>query len=303
MADYSAVAGPGLAFAGVDQGIDFTGAGDVYVPFGAVVTRVQPSGSGWPGQGAVINVKLLEGPAAGHYLYYSEDLVPVNGLRVGSRVPAGTKIAYATGSGLAPGIEVGWAQPSGIPLAPRPPARPADQHTPQGASFDSFISAVSSFKHEPGIGSVASNIGQGIIDAGTGNPIGAAGDVLGGAASHIPGVSQLESVGGFLGKLTDPHYILRGLQIVAGAGLATLGAVLLVRQVALAQNLPDPLVVLAQSGERRERRTYESLRRGADVDLRTNRARAQGELARRRAAEADRAEARNRPAGDLPAGY
>lgn len=65
---------------------------------------------------------------------------------------------------------------------------------------------------------------------------------------HIPGVSTVESIGSFLGKLTDPSYILRGLQIVAGAGLVITGGVLLVRQVALSADLPDPVTAVATRG-------------------------------------------------------
>jgi hypothetical protein len=44
----------------------------------------------------------------------------------------------------------------------------------------------------------------------------------------------------FLGKITDPHNILRGLQVVAGAVLVLVGVVLLARQVALAADVPTP---------------------------------------------------------------
>lgn len=234
---YGALVGPGLSFAGVDQGIDFTGPGDVYAPYGAVVTRVQPSGSGWPGQGAVVNLKILEGPAAGHYLYYAEDLSPL--VKPGQKVTAGQVIARATGSGQAPGIEIGWAQPSGVPLAPRPPARPAPQYTQEGDSFNRFIQAVTDVRQHPtfhstGVGDVA-----GAVNAG---------------ARHIPGVAQVEgavgavtTVGDFLGKLVDPHYILRGLQVVAGGGLVLVGTVLLARQVALAADVPDPAGLAAKT--------------------------------------------------------
>lgn len=236
---YSALVGPGLSFAGVDQGIDFTGGGDVYTPYGAVVTRVQAGGSGWPGQGAVINLKLLEGPAAGRYLYYAEDLVPR--VRVGQKVARGQVIARASGSGEAPGIEIGWAQASGIPSAPRPPARPAPQYTAEGDSFDRFIRAVTDVvEHKsPKVDWTHGSVG----------------DVVNAGARHIPGVSGLEGaagavgdVGSFLGKLADPSYILRGLQVVAGAGLVAVGLVLLARQVALATDLPDPLQAVGAAG-------------------------------------------------------
>lgn len=65
------------------------------------------------------------------------------------------------------------------------------------------------------------------------------GSIAGGAASAAQGaVGAVTATGKFLGKLTDPHYILRGLQIVAGAGMAGVGLVLLARQVALAADVP-----------------------------------------------------------------
>lgn len=85
---------------------------------------------------------------------------------------------------------------------------------------------------------------------------GVVGGIAGGvnsAARHIPGVAQAEGavsaaegVASFLGKLTDPHYILRGLQVVAGAGLVVIGLTLLARQVALAADLPDPLLLVTK---------------------------------------------------------
>jgi hypothetical protein len=58
------------------------------------------------------------------------------------------------------------------------------------------------------------------------------------------------SVGQFLGKLTDPSYILRGLQVVAGAVLVLVGIGLLVRQVALAADLPDPVSLAASAASK-----------------------------------------------------
>jgi hypothetical protein len=84
---------------------------------------------------------------------------------------------------------------------------------------------------------------------------GGLGGVLSGAANHIPGVVQakgaidaVSATSKFLGRLTDPAYILRGLQVVAGGGLVAIGAVLLARQVALAADLPDPLANVAPGG-------------------------------------------------------
>ena len=238
---YGAVVSPSLAYAGVDQGIDFTGAGDIYALADGIVTRVMHSGSGWPGQGAVVNYQLTSGPAKGQYVYVAEDFAPA--VKVGQRVKAGDVIGHATGSGQAPGIEIGWAQPSGIPLAPRPAPRPASQYTPQGESFLNFVRSGATGSPNPSGGS---DISLGGIAHGVNSGL-----------RHIPGVAQVEgvasgvsSVADFLGKLTDPHYILRGLQIVAGAVLVLAGIVLLTRQVALAADLPDPVGLAAATASK-----------------------------------------------------
>lgn len=225
--------GDSLAFAGVDQGIDFTGSGAVFAPADAIVTRVERGGSGWPGEGAVMNLKFISGPKAGQYMYVAEDFAPRSDLVRGKVVKRGETIGQATGSGKAPGIEVGWAQPSGIPLAPRPAPRPADQFTPQGADFAAWVRGGAS-PAPVTVSSVASN----------------AASLANGAARHVPGVAQVEDIGSFLGRLSDPAYILRGLQIVAGAVLVLVGVVLLTRQVALAADLPDPIAAGASAVEK-----------------------------------------------------
>ncbi len=139
VSQYGALVGRGARFAGIDQGIDFTGGPfPVYALGDGKITRIERSGSGWPGQGAVLNYQIETGPAAGRYVYVAEDFAPDPSLKVGSKVSKGGILGLATGSGLAPGIEIGWADASGIPTAPRPPARPAPQFTTQGADFDKF---------------------------------------------------------------------------------------------------------------------------------------------------------------------
>ncbi len=64
--------------------------------------------------------------------------------------------------------------------------------------------------------------------------------VSGAAGAASAAADAALAVPRFLEKLTDPAYILRGLQIVAGAVLVIVGVVLLARQVALAADLPDP---------------------------------------------------------------
>lgn len=162
--------------------------------------------------------------------------------------------------------------------------------------------------------------------------VGGGGSIVGdvnSVARHIPGVAQAEgavsaagSVAGFLGKLTDPSYILRGLQILAGAGLVITGAGLLARQVALAADLPDPLLLAgpagkaasavagaaaAQTPSRREGRRIEDAasstrparkgvaRRTESVDAATGMTRAQA-----RSARAARRSSSSDPVDDIP---
>lgn len=106
--DYSALTS--ARYAGADQGVDFTGPGPVKALGNGFVTRVQNSGSGWPGEGAILVYELLDGPQRGKFVYIAEDFRPRPGLKVGDKIKAGSVIGLATGSGKAPGIEVGFAQ-------------------------------------------------------------------------------------------------------------------------------------------------------------------------------------------------
>jgi hypothetical protein len=141
---FSALIGPGAAYAGPDQGIDFTGKAPVYALGDATVTRVQSSGSGWPGQGAVVVYRLNAGPGKGRYVYTAEDFAPASGLKVGSSLKKGDLLGTATGAGLAPGIETGWATAAGIPVAPLEPdhGRSAAAKT-IGDNFRQFVAALS----------------------------------------------------------------------------------------------------------------------------------------------------------------
>lgn len=231
MAGYGSLVGPGAAFAGVDQGIDFTGGPFPVFALGtALVTRVQRSGSGWPGEGAVLNYKLLDGPHKDEYIYVAEDFAPAADVHVGKTYPKGHTLGTATGSGKAPGIEVGFAQPSGIPVAPRPAPRPAPQYTQEGARFLGFVT-----------GSGVFGPGGGVVPGTGPGPGGTVPDPNAAVTQPITAAYDATlSLAHFLGRLTQPSYLLRGLQILAGAVLVLAGVLLLARQVALAADLPDP---------------------------------------------------------------
>ena len=73
---------------------------------------------------------------------------------------------------------------------------------------------------------------------GPSNAPGSTSGSLGGALDHIPGVAQIESVGKFLGKITDPAFLLRALEVMGGGILILLGLYLLAKQIGLAPDAP-----------------------------------------------------------------
>lgn len=117
--------GPGFTFAGVDEGVDYSGSGPIGTIGPARFTRVSPqnSGTGWPGagdgahgtRGAMIVYALTGGPDSGKYVYLAENIDPIRGLHVGSTMPGGS--TYATARGVFPYLEMGWSADSvGDPL-------------------------------------------------------------------------------------------------------------------------------------------------------------------------------------------
>jgi murein DD-endopeptidase MepM/ murein hydrolase activator NlpD len=92
----------------IDQGVDFFGSGPVYAIGDAVITSASGN-SGWPG-GGWITYQLTDGPDAGLMVYVAEDVTP--DVQVGQHVSSSTVIANMFAGG--PGIETGWADPSGV---------------------------------------------------------------------------------------------------------------------------------------------------------------------------------------------
>ncbi len=98
----------GLVAERIDEGVDFGGTGPVYALGDAVITNAGQN-SGWPG-GGWITYRLIDGPAAGLTVYLAEDVTPT--VQVGQRVSPTTVIANMFAGGT--GIEIGWAQPTGV---------------------------------------------------------------------------------------------------------------------------------------------------------------------------------------------
>lgn len=82
------------------------------------------------------------------------------------------------------------------------------------------------------------NVGATTVVPGLGAAEGAAG-----AAGSV--VSGAESVASFLGKLTDPHFLLRGLEIVGGGLLLLFGLYLLGRQAGVVQGAQSAAMTAA----------------------------------------------------------
>lgn len=141
MADnWGSLVGPGLTPGRVDQGVDFLGAGDVYALGEGVVTRADKGAhTGWPGEGAMLVYQITSGPAKGKNVYIAEDFAIRSGLKVGSRVTVGQVVGRATGSGKAPGIEVGFSNASGVPIAHS--VYKEGNATDAGKAFQDFVTS------------------------------------------------------------------------------------------------------------------------------------------------------------------
>jgi len=100
------------AWAGIDMGVDFLGAGPIPMFADGKIVRVVRSGSGWPGEGGLIVVQCDQGPLARLPIYAAEDIKIPTSHAVGKRLAKGELLADATGSRKAPGIELGWAGPA-----------------------------------------------------------------------------------------------------------------------------------------------------------------------------------------------
>jgi hypothetical protein len=99
------------AFAGLDMGVDFLGAGPIPMFADGEIVRVVHKASGWPGIGGLIVVKCDSGPMSLHPIYVAEDIKIPAPHNVGKRLKKGELLADATGTREAPGIELGWAGP------------------------------------------------------------------------------------------------------------------------------------------------------------------------------------------------
>lgn len=106
------ILGQKTAWAGIDMGVDFLGAGPIPMFADGEIVRLMHSGSGWPGIGGLVVVQCDKGPMARFPIYVSEDIRIPASHSVGKRLKKGDLLAEATGTREAPGIELGWAGPA-----------------------------------------------------------------------------------------------------------------------------------------------------------------------------------------------
>lgn len=240
----------GGTFAGVDQGIDFTGGPfDVFALGQGIVTRLDRTASGWPGTGALLVYHITQGPHSGKNVYVAEDFNPSSALKVGSPVSPGQVLGQATGSGLAPGIEVGFADATGRAFGQAFTSgglRAGPQ--PMGHVFNDAVQKLSSGGGGSllgGITGVITKLGETGLTIGTtgesaalGVPTGYTGAILGGANSAarlVPGVATAED---FLKApldaikwLFNQQNLIRVGYVIGGSALVALGLLSLARSL------------------------------------------------------------------------
>jgi len=83
-------------FAGVDQGVDFTGSGLIPALGNGIVTDVGSSHIIEGGSYPVVIYRLTSGPYKGQYIYVAENFIPT--VKVGDKLSLGKSIGRAKGS-------------------------------------------------------------------------------------------------------------------------------------------------------------------------------------------------------------
>jgi hypothetical protein len=123
---------PGWTRGRIDMGVDFsaTPGTQILAPLDAVVLRI--GAPGWPGGGGGVLLQL----ANGRYMFIYESVQAL--VAAGDRVHAGQVIAVGSESSSSTGIEIGFADASGSPLAA--PVYSEGDVTAWGQLMDQFLS-------------------------------------------------------------------------------------------------------------------------------------------------------------------
>jgi hypothetical protein len=125
---------PSATHGRIDEGVDAGGTGVIRAVGNARIVKV--GGWGWPCEppGSGVLYVLLDGPAKGRHIYVYEGIRPT--VRAGQTVSAGATIGTLI-PGTSCGIETGWADANGSPLAHDEYTEGAE--TRFGKSFLAFI--------------------------------------------------------------------------------------------------------------------------------------------------------------------
>lgn len=118
-----------------DQGVDLNTSPGTPLPAigkSQYIGRIENWYAGQP----FIWFKLLDGPLAGKYYYYSEQIKPV-ALTKGQIVQKGQVVAHYASAGT--GVEGGWATATGQTLARATTGYTEGQATPAGINFRNFL--------------------------------------------------------------------------------------------------------------------------------------------------------------------
>jgi hypothetical protein len=213
-------------YAGVDQGVDFTGKGAIPALAAATVTDVGRSGIIEGGTYPYVVYRLDAGPHKGQFVYVAESFKPT--VKVGEKLKAGQAIGVAKGG--YPGIEIGFnkGRHGWDPVASLYP----NPHGPKAAGRQ-MLAYIHSLAHQ-GHGGTAVPVSAKGVPVGFGSWLGdAIGHGIAGAATGgvdpslivpgIPGagavtgaVDAAKGVGELAAKvLTDPGYIVLWLGFFA----------------------------------------------------------------------------------------
>lgn len=188
-------------FAGVDQGVDFTGKGSIPALAAGRITYVGTETDIEGQTGSLVVERLSVGPERGKYVYVAENFKPT--VRQGQTVKAGQMIGFDRGiTSQGTGIEIGFNRGATgwDPVSPLG----ADPHapTPAGEKMLAYLDRLTR-KAKGGGGTVP-------VSA-HGQPIGFWGDLKSGAgfaidpAFGVPGLG-----GGLLGSVPNPLNVVKG---------------------------------------------------------------------------------------------
>ncbi len=213
-------------YAGVDQGVDFTGAGAIPALDQATVTDVGRAHIVEDGTYPVVVYRLNAGPYRGSYVYTAENFTPT--VHKGQHLRQGQSIGHA--AGRYPYIEIGFNKSATGWNA----VAPLGGATAAGAAMKKYIYGL--IGSAPPVTTPVGGGAGGVLNvvSAAANPAGAVIGAAGGVTSAATGTAHL------LGHLTDPRFWIRALEVVGGGLILLLGAYLLAKQVGLGSDAPAP---------------------------------------------------------------